>query len=251
MMRKSFIAAIVVGTVIALAGSGWALDRPHTLTQIGPNADRGPSPWGSVDFCTLSYYNFCAGWIYVWSGWTASDVIGIEFDPGVCGPPELCRTVLGAWVYFLDAYPSYGFTASVGTAKWGNQPGHLGVITSLNDPQEWYDGWNFADLHDGHVGDGGIIFVHFDNPGPMAYVTEALPLMCNPDDPRPACQTCPQPATSYYYGQLATGNFSGSSFYAGIYFPSANDLIMDIIVSCIGPTAVEPSSWGSIKAMYE
>jgi hypothetical protein len=252
MMRKMLLAAAVGLIAVSVAGNGLALERTKTLTQIGDNGDRGPGPWGANDGCTLSYYNFCAGWIYVWSGWTASDVIGIEFDPEACGPkPNECATVLGAWVYFLDAYPTYGFTASVGTGKWGNQPGHLGKITSLGDPQEWYDGWNFVDLHNAHVGGGGILFIHFDNPGPLAYTTEALPLMCNPDPPRPACQTCPQPASSYYYGSLSTGNFSGSQFYAGVYFPSANDLITDIIVTCIGPTAVEPSSWGNIKAMYE
>jgi hypothetical protein len=248
-MRRVLLAAAVGITVLAMAGSGMALERTKTLAQVG-DVDRDAAPWGSVDFCTLSYYNYCSGWVYVWSGWSPSDVIGIEIHTAECGPKALeCRTLAAAWIYMVDSYPTYGFTAAGGCARWGDQPGHLGEVTYLEDPHEWYTGWNLVDMANCHIGEDGYTIVHWVNAGPMATYTDARPLNCNPGDGSPPCMTCPQPWRSWYFGTLDY-QFSGSPFYAGYYFPTGNDLFWDIIVSCIGPTAVQPSSWGNIKAIY-
>jgi hypothetical protein len=249
MMRKMLLAAAVCMLAVSVAGNGFALDRAKTLTQIGDES-RDPSPWGSTDYCTLSYYNTCTGWIYVWGGWSVSDVVGVAFDPASCPPKaDECATLLGAWFYFRNTYPTYGYTAAVGCATQGSVPSHLGAVTYLSDPQEWIERWNWVDLANCHVGGGGVAIIHFTATGPLSMATEALPLSCGGGSK--ICQTCPQPANSYYYGSLATGNFSGSSFYAGVYNPSATDILMDIVVACVGPTAVESSSWGNLKAMYE
>lgn len=250
MLKKTLMMAVVALIAVSVSSTGYALEKTKTLSQVPETIDRDPGPWGATDYCTLSYYNICAGWIYVWSGWSPSDVAGIEVNPSECPPKaEECASVLGAWVFFLDGYPSYGFTASGAAFKQGDQPGHLGKATHLGAPAEYYDGWNFIDLNNAHVRGGGVVAVHFENPGTLSLVTDGRPQACT----NGCLQGCPLPARSYYYGSLATGNFSGSPFNATA--PSGNtsdtDLLIDVIVCCLGPTAVEPSSWGSIKAMYD
>jgi hypothetical protein len=249
MLRKMLLAAAVAMVAVSVASAGYALEANKTLTQVNDNMDREPGPWGSQDYCTLTYYNFCAGWVYVWAGWSPSDVVGVEFDPGTCPPKAAeCAQLAGAWLYFFDTYPTYGFTAGTGAAKTGDQPGHLGKVTQLSDAHEWYSGWNFADTAGAHVARGGVFFVHFENAGPIGWMSDGSPQACaNGCD-----QTCPSlPSHSYYYGLLSSGSFSGSSFYTGSLFPAANEMVADIVVCCFGPTAIEDSNWGSLKNMFE
>jgi hypothetical protein len=253
MLRKVILAAAVGLLAVSVAGNGLALERNKTLTRFTAG-DRDPGPWGAQTYCTVGYYNYCAGWVYVWSGWSPSDVVGVEFNaedcPGYGGPDE-CRTFAFAWIYIWDSYPTYGFTASAGCARQDVVHGHLGEITHLEPPHEWYPGWALVDLGGCHVGPNGIVIMHWDYGQYPSFPTDARPLNCNPGDGSPPCMTCPQPHHTYYYGSLATGNFSGSPFMAGVYFPSGNDWMLDVIWVCVGPTAVEPSSWGNIKSMYE
>jgi hypothetical protein len=265
MLRKTLLTAAVALLAISVAGTGHAINKTKTLMQVPEDMERDPGPWGATDYCTLSYYNFCAGWIYVWSPWSASDVIGVDIDPNRPGvdpngqplgcPPkaEECASVAGVWFQMRNAFPSYGYTASVHCYKHGEQPGHLGKPTFWGQPQEWLEGWNFVDLNNCHIRGGGVIAIHFENPGPLSPATDARTLACTNGcfDAGHTPWPCPGVGYSYYYGTIATGNFSGSPIYSTGVNSSYCDWLMDVIVCCMGPTAVEPSSWGSIKTMYE
>jgi hypothetical protein len=245
-MRKMLQAAVALALVAGLASTAVAMNKTHSLIQAPDGMDRTYAPWAATVYCTLTYYNYWGGWIYVWSGWSPSDVIGLEYDLADCPPAsDECTAIAGMWMYLLDAYPSYGFTAAVHLYRAGDQAGHLGAPIYWGEPQEWYDVWNlviFLELY--HA---VILALHFENPGTLAVTTEATADMCLPPSGDPPCLSCPQPAYSYYYGSAATGNFSGSTFLSA----NPNDLLFDAIIACVGPTAVEPSTWGGVKTMYK
>ena len=73
---------------------------------------------GAAGICTIIYYNYCSGWIWLWSPFRAGGErdyywqIGVVFDlPEDCGkePDEEC-TNLQFWWYWRYTIPGYYFT---------------------------------------------------------------------------------------------------------------------------------------------
>ena len=62
----------VVG-LLTVATSSPALPGTPTAAQL--DDDRAGGPWGASGYCTLNFYNFCQGWVYVWDGWTTNDAV--------------------------------------------------------------------------------------------------------------------------------------------------------------------------------
>jgi hypothetical protein len=249
-------AAVAPAIVLALLGSATAASAwtsPVTLRPLGPDAFTPPQPWGTSDYCFLSYYNVCSGWVYGCDGSASGDVVGLEFKTEDCADGiGACTRILRAWIYLCDLGPAYEPTCTTaGIARQGDQPGHLGEIVSVPYcPPRWYEGWNIVTFDPPVTVDGGgIFYLTWDrDPHPRA-VVDARPMNCSPNEG--GCMSdCPAPARSYRYGNIATGSFSGSQFYYGVYYESACDLLVRVVVSCAGPTAVEGRSWGRVKALY-
>jgi hypothetical protein len=69
-MRKCFLIALAVTLVVASAS--FALEKTAVR-----HADIERENWGAATTCTVAYYNFCTGWLWVWSGWSPNDVVGV------------------------------------------------------------------------------------------------------------------------------------------------------------------------------
>ena len=110
-MRKVTMMGLGIVLSLAFATSGFALEKRIAYSgQDRPdNAD-----WRAGTTATISYWNGCVGWTWVWSGWGANDTFGVCFDaqdvlPGVWSTQLLQSTVF-VW---SESPPGYGFTGTV------------------------------------------------------------------------------------------------------------------------------------------
>ena len=72
---------------LVFAASGRALEK--TVARM-PH-DTRPDNWSVGTTCSVRYYNFCTGWVWVWSGWGEGDVFGVCFD-NCCAPAGIARS---------------------------------------------------------------------------------------------------------------------------------------------------------------
>jgi hypothetical protein len=266
-MRYFLVAALVLLTVA----------NANALTKEAARVEPGATPYGLASDCVLSAYNWCSGWIWVFSD-DPGAVWGTVYDPNICG----CDPDKGA----VDQVVLYSRCASV--------PGDLGGIDV-----ETVDSRNcLVDLlyHSGpftvtHCVSGDrwttipVPLIHV-NHNPFA-ITVEWGLANNPQLATdnavgnfycargytgfPGCATigftCTGwvnlPQVTYIYltdldnnGTLEDlcllyGAPYGPSFpYIYYYGYMNNNLVMIVGVDTLAPTAVEPSSWGHVKALY-
>ncbi len=105
---------LVSALMLAVAFGAFAefVNNPSTAaieTNPGPIGQGGGA--GS---CTLVYYNFCSGWIWIYSGFNAGDQMSVQYDlPTDCGklPGEACCHTGHFW-YWRYTQPGYGFSVT-------------------------------------------------------------------------------------------------------------------------------------------
>jgi len=110
-MKKLLLVAALAISVVGLAYA----DLEFTPAKVPANLQESPGG-GAAGQCLVQYYNACSGWIYVWTGWLAGDMVGTIYDlPADCDPaafePGGCTlyearfviwTVLPGWGYTVD-----------------------------------------------------------------------------------------------------------------------------------------------------
>jgi hypothetical protein len=109
MFRMSW--AFVLSIVLIAPAMGDVSDA-RTADRDAEIAREGAG--GAAAFCSIIYYNFCSGWIWIWSGWdganwTAGDEIGVVFDLAAeCDklPGEHCTNTIFYW-YWRFTQPTY------------------------------------------------------------------------------------------------------------------------------------------------
>jgi hypothetical protein len=258
-MRKFFLACFVMTAALALAASGFALEK----TQI--RDDAGPAEgWNSAATCAIVYYNRCTLWSWVWSNWSPGDRIGVSVSESCCdGAHKLAQTALR--VFGSAPTMGYGFTGTASvypvdangcpifSTPLESQPWFPGTVVACyldGGPPQLYDfhSWSapgtpakFAVVYEfGTAGGGGTATacgaaIGTDHPaaGPTG------PAACG------FCYPTTRVSHSFYYGNPTTTLCPGSTFFDGV---CDAELRLDIWMECL--IAVEPQSWGSVKNLY-
>lgn len=238
-MRKFFMTAFALSAMLVLASSSFALEKTTARMTDDSRADG----WSAGASCTVQYYNFCTGWLWVLSGFAPSDQFGVCFDTCCGGPANLAAS----WHYVISGTPSgYGFTGTIAASAADANccPSGAPIASQVFLPVTGWNAYAWAAAVPGQ-------FVIHVTLGPSAI---ASPLAVATDHPGAgptgpvACGTC-YPVTrvnhSYYYGPA--GACPGSVFF--------NDGVCDAqllwdcdITAC--DISVEPSTWGSVKNLY-
>jgi hypothetical protein len=235
-MRKYFLTAFVLAATLVFATSGLALEK----TTARLTDDSRLDDWNAGTTCSVAYYNTCTGWVWIWSGWSPGDGVGVCFD-NCCGGPG---TVVSNWMYVWTAAPSgYGFTGTVGVYDAPDC-----CLGAQLEAQVYFpiSGWNLYTWNSNVVGPFAV--VAYVGPGvgnPIAYATDHP--AAGPTGPA-ACGTC-YPTTrtnhTFYYGNQTTVLCPGSPLNDGI---CDAQLMWDAQLACA--VSVEEASWGSIKNLY-
>jgi hypothetical protein len=234
-MRKYFMTAFVLAGILVFATSGLALEK----TSVQANrADR--DGWDAAASCSVTYANICTGWLWVWSGWSPTDIVGMIIDPCCDG-----GALIGTQAYFWTGAPSgYGFTGTLsiqdvvagcpGGTVYGSHP-------YLPDGYAVVDLWSapagpVALTYQGGPGLGSPHTVPTDHPaaGPTG------PAACG------FCYPSTRPIHSFYFGNATTALCPGSTLNDGVC--DAEFLFWFGYFDC--PVSVEETSWGSVKNLY-
>lgn len=235
-MRKLFMTAFVLAAMVVFATSALALEK----TSMRMTDDRGDD-WGATNTVSIAYYNNCTGWVWVWTGWSPGNKIGVCYDAG----GNTC-TLNTTWALTFSPAPSgYGFTGTISVEDDCDCAGSvLAAQPYLAGPSGWNaTAWGVAvpatfsvnitwAAPTGNTNATGIATDH-----PFA----------GPTGPT-ACGTC-----------FDAARVSRSEDYgvAGAYCPgtSVNDGLCDVefmwsaALKCV--VSVEDASWGSIKNLYQ
>jgi hypothetical protein len=222
-----------------------ALER--TLARA---ADRpGPSDdWGTGGICSVSYFNDCNGWVWIWEDWQGTDVIGMVFEPQ-CDEGSyqtLVSTQLYAWSG-AGSYP-YGNTGTI-TLHAEDESGCPTTVLAVQSflPATGLNVTNWG------VPVSGPVVVRFINPADKDPMVELATWATDhpsagPTGP-PGCGTCyptGRVGHSFYYGPedsplcpplpLEDGGCDAEWMHWSATFSS--------------PVSVRASGWASIKALY-
>jgi hypothetical protein len=231
-MRNGFLVVFSLPTTAA------ALER--TLARSPDERD-----WAaSSALCTLTYYNECTGWVWVWSGWDPHERIGVVFEP-CCSNAVLVSSSLYVWT---SAPTGYGFTGvltihEADDAGCAVEPALLGDIFMPRS-----DGWQ--------------TFVT-NLPTPSRYLlsvefggTSGTPIALGSDHPAAgptgptACGFCyPSNRTthSFRYGTREAPPCPGLPLFDGV---CNAEFLWTATFDCGPSFAIESRSWAAVKALY-
>lgn len=238
MKRPLFLAPLLLSVV----------GPAHALERVAVPMDReGPGPWDAGASCAVTYANICTGWLWVWSGYELSDIVGVIFDP-CCGNGRLVATQ----AYFWTGAPmGWGFTGTLTVSSvesgcpgttyasrpllpvsgavvdtWSDIPAGPVVLSYTWPPVEGggpNGGWQAGKLPTDHPAAG-------------------------PTGP-PACGFCfasTRPIHTFYYGKPDTPLCPGSPLNDGVC--DAEALFWSGQFSC--PVATAPTPWSALKNLY-
>jgi hypothetical protein len=242
-MRKFFLTAFVLAATLCLAGSSFALEK----TSVTLSDDSRPDGWSAGSSCYIIYYNFCTGWVWVWSGWTPGDILGVCVNS--CCPAGTASSLDVSWHFIRTGSPAgYGFTgqAQVSAANASCCPTGAPIASQTFLPVAGWNGY----LWGASVPSTFVVTVS-TGPGavpanPMALDTEHA--AAGPTGPA-ACGFCwpvGRVNHSFYYGTATAPLCPGSPFNDGV---CDNELRWEFGLTC-STISVEESSWGTIKNLY-
>ncbi len=242
--RLRLIVLVALVAVFAAASVASALEKaPARWTGSESNDE-----WRGASTCSLAYYNLCAGWIWIYSGFGDGENFGTHFTS--CCTSGEATNLLQLDLYFYTAAPaSYGFTGSLEVYAADATPCPTGaaVMTQAHLPAS---GWNSFDYSGGGgvavpsdfivlytvadgLGLGNPTGIAADNP------TENANALCD----SPGART----PHSYFWGTTLGPACPGSTM--GDPNPSYDaEWLAAAVVECV--VSVEESSWGEVKALY-
>jgi len=268
-MRYFLVFALVLLTVA----------NANAFTKEAARVEPGSRPYGlSVD-CVLSAYNWCSGWIWTFCE-TPGAVWGVVLDPNNCaGGCANGGAVSEVYLYSrCAAAPGALGGLGVQTVDAANclvallyDSGPFTVTHCISG-----DRWTTVVMPNVHVfGNPFALTVTWGadvtNPG-LATDNGVGNLYCSQGYTGfPGCATTGYtcvgwtvpPQITFIYFTDVDGNGTlddmcalygapyGMSFpYVYYYGYMSNNLIMAVGLDCNSPTAVEPTSWGHVKALY-
>ncbi len=233
--------ATVLTLVLAMSGpTAEALEK----RAVPLDGRLGGSDWAvGVTTCRVTYTNTCTGWLWTWSGWSSTDVVGEVFEYCCQSSPLRAATNFYVW----SGSPSgYGFTGtiSVWNADLNDCPaGLLGSAALLPVSGSNINVWNVPST-------GDIVLTYQLGssafPNPLTLPTDHP--AAGPTGPQ-ACGLC-YPSTrtihSFYYGNATSPLCPGSTLNDGTC--DAEWLFSAASYRCL--ISVDDDSWGAVKNLY-
>lgn len=249
MKKTPLLSALVLSAFLSASAD---IVQKTPIAERAGAADQPPaSQTLSGGNCTVIYYNFCSGWIWLWSGFQAGDVIGVSFDlPGDCCWYGGACFHGGHFWYWRYTQPAYGFTITYNlydTDAGGCLTGESHGSATL-DPVER---WNFT----GEIGavhsEITAITATWDR-GTLPYaVTDNNASNLNAG---PVCNLdagTPGTGSSLQYVAAGTTVYCPPAAFAdGVGYT-------DLLVAgyfwylCSCDIATEDASWGEIKSLFQ
>lgn len=236
-LAAALVSLLVASPVAALEKRAARLDDTHG------------DAWRGAGTCSLVYYNFCTGWVWLWSGWEPSEVIGVAFE-SCCDPGEI-TSVISSYVYFSRGAPTgYGFTGTMDVfdADAERCPTGAPVASQPFLPAET---WNlvvfggvavpdptFAVAVTFGTGDSNPSEIATDHPA--AVIGDPLPAACG------YCYPTTRATRTYYWGTSTSPLCPGSVLSDGV---CDAELLLDVAVTC-SIVSVDPTGWGRVKNLY-
>ncbi len=234
-MRGLIASAFALFAILSWAAPGLTLEKSPRVFD-GDDLDE----WNASRSYSVTYYNICTGWVWIWSGFADGQVLGTVFDSGCSSrcPSGIDYSYL---YYWTGAIPGYGFT--------GTHAIHLvdedgcpsgGALAS----QAWLpvSGWNLTFWNTWYLPRHFLIQTTLQDDlglgSPVAL----------PSDGWHACGVC-YPTTrttnSYFYGLETSPVCPGSPLFDGSCHV---EWLAMVGVFCA--SSVEDESWGAIKSLY-
>jgi hypothetical protein len=279
---------ILLCTVLILAFAAASYAVPVRTAEKGDVAQRTLSP--AQDLCILSYYNFCSGWVFYWSGYcygtftelTVAPQYGTVFDLADC--PDDCRHLTEVW-WAAKRFTGYGiadievFCASecgcpIGqplAGVYGYSVGTVGAWKQFVFPElplcpcELTSGKFLVRVTDQGTLENPLDFgSHFSPYSDIESLN--IDAGCQLDWDCVGHSFCFRSAVSYcdQYGvpgpMWVSGPYGcyniptvppGCHDYLGYGAGMFTEWLMDAYIACLGPTATEKGSWSDIKALYK
>ena len=198
-------------------------------------------PWAAGSTATITYFNICTGWIWIWSGWSPGDRVGVSAEL----PASFC-SVVQTWHYFTTGAPGgYGFTGtlSLEPVDANDCPSGAPFASQAFLP---VSGWNSAIWSVFPSGDFAVVNAFGDGVGNPAGLATDHPA-AGPTGPA-ACGFC-YPSTrvnhTFYWGRAASPLCPGSAFNDGV---CNAEFVWDIEAVCAD--YILPESWAAVKQLY-
>jgi hypothetical protein len=241
-MRKFFMTTFALAAMLCLATSSMALEKKAVLAS-----DRSDD-WNAGASCTVSYYNICTGWVWVWSGFGDGGRMGTVFNT-CCPAPQQSQLLQTSIFVASSSPPGYGFTGTIAVHNSDANDCPVGAPIASQPllPTSVFQisAWGGVPVPNEFI----VVVTMEENqgiPNPGALGTDHP--AAGPTGPQ-ACGTC-YPANrvnhSFAYGSVASPVCPGSTFNDGI---CDAQLFWDATLVC-GTVSVEDSSWGQIKGLY-
>jgi hypothetical protein len=230
----------VIGSVVAaamLAAPAVALEKT-SARMIDPGDE-----WSAGSTETIRYYNNCTGWVWVWSGWSPGETMGVNFKNDC---PYQFLSV--SWALTFSGVPAgYGFTGTI--AAHGGHNCSAPVFAAQPYLPPVTSGWNATAW--GGVPIGARISINITWGAPSGFTNSAGLAsdhpFAGPTGPT-ACGTCfPSTRVSHsrYYGVAGAYCPSGITLSDGL---CDIEFAMELTTHCA--VGVEDESWGGIKSLY-
>ena len=233
-LRISFLSAL---GCLAMCPPVFGLER--VLTRLPEGEEDG---WSAGLTCSISYFNTCTGWVWVWSGWKPGAQMGVTFDTCCQGSSDLNSSAIFTWT---GAPAGRGFTGVIEVLA----ADETGCATGAPLASQVYltiSGWNQY-LWKVAVPERFVIRTTHGPGGanPTSYATDSP--AAGPTGPE-ACGFCfpaERPARSFDYGTLSNPLCPGSTLDDGV---CTAELFFVAALGCAEP--VEKESWSKVKSLY-
>jgi hypothetical protein len=240
-MRAVLCVTVPVVFAVLSPSVGQALEKSSHAFDVEQS-----DPWrGGAMTCTISYYNICTGWVWVWSGYLPSDRTGVVFEND--SPTNSIQT---SSLYVWSAAPSgWGFTATVGVydVDANDCPVDPPIESQVFKQRS---GWNSYDWT-ASVGSKWAIVVTL-GPGlgnPTAFVTDRPaggatgPVSCG------VCYPLDRPTHSFDWGPPGSPLCPGWTYDDGVCNAELWWICQAVGSGC-GPVSTEGETWAQIKTLY-
>lgn len=239
MRRTASVLRIAAAVIPCVTGSASALEKT-SLRAIDRAED-----WNVSSSTTVRYYNYCTGWVWIWSGWSPGETVGTEFYLRCNG-----MFLNVSWALTFSGVPSgYGFTGTIAVRDAGcgmtraTQP-YLPPATA---------GWHATAWGGPPVPDSFVVEITWGAPSGFTNSTGLAsdrPL-AGPTGPA-ACGSCfptTRETRSRHYGIGGSYCPSGVAISDGL---CDVELMLEtrIKTPCDVWSSVEEESWGRIKSLY-
>jgi len=211
--------------------------------------------WRYECTATISYYNFCTGWIWVWTELEPSAVLGVHYSRSWHELPY-CDWIqngflYSTWLYTNPGAPTgYGFTGTA-EVRAATADGCLVGPPGASQPFLPVAGWQLQTWDVDVPLEFAVTYTLGATPGnPVGFVTDHPD--AGPTGP-PALGTC-YPADrenhSFRYGTVSAPRCPGEPFLDAL---GAAQLLHDTegsVHEWYPPVSVEATTWGRVKGMY-